>query len=136
MNSYGIRNTGQAATNRNAPNQITPRENERDKFMELLLMQMKSQDPMNPMDSTQMFTQMAQLSTLEQLWSINDLLSQSVASQQLSQGAALIGRHVEANSLSAGQVSGLVTGVRVQSGTVWVQVDSSEVMMDEIVSVQ
>lgn len=109
---------------------------ERDSFMELLLLQLRSQDPMNPMDSAAMFNQMAQLSTLEQLWDIRDLLSQNTASQQLAQGASLLGRQVEANSIAAGQVSGLVEGVRLMSGSVWLQIGDAEVRMDEVVSVQ
>jgi flagellar basal-body rod modification protein FlgD len=109
---------------------------ERDSFMKLLLLQLRSQDPMSPMDSSQMFSQMAQLTTLEQLWDIRDLLSSSSASQQIAQGSALLGRHVEANSISAGRVSGLVEQVRMVSGTVWLQVGSSEVRMDELISVQ
>lgn len=135
MNTYGIRNSGQPSIG-TAPQTVKPNSGERDKFMELLLLQMKSQDPMNPMDSSQMFAQMSQLSTLEQLWSIHDLLADSVIGDQLAQGSSLIGRHVEANSLSAGQVSGLVEGVRMESGKVWIQVADAEVLMNEITSVQ
>lgn len=108
----------------------------RDNFMELLLLQLRSQDPMSPMDSSAMFNQMAQLSMLEQLWDIRDMLSESTTSQQLSQGATLIGREVEANSLSAGRVSGLVESVRMQSGSVWLQIGNAEVRIDEVLSVQ
>ncbi|MCB0112534.1 MAG: flagellar hook capping FlgD N-terminal domain-containing protein [Caldilineaceae bacterium] len=109
---------------------------ERDSFMQLLLMQLKSQDPMSPMDSAAMFNQMAQLSVLEQLWDIRDMLSESVNASQLSQGASLIGRQVEANSAEIGRVSGLVDSVRMMSGTIWLQIGNDEVRMDEVVSVQ
>ena len=108
----------------------------RDSFMQLLLLQMRSQDPMNPMDSSQMFQQMAQLTTLEQLWDMRELMKQSAASQQLSDGANLIGRHVEASSPGAGTVSGLVEQVRMVSGSVYLQIGEQEVRLDEVVSVQ
>lgn len=84
MNTYGIQTNGQSAVSNRATTVKANNSGERDKFMELLLLQMKSQDPMNPMDSSQMFAQMSQLSTLEQLWGIHDLLADSVAGTQLS----------------------------------------------------
>ncbi len=109
---------------------------QRGNFMDLLLLQLRSQDPMSPMDSAAMFNQMAQLSVLEQLWDMRDMMAESAATSQLSQGAALIGRQVEANSIESGHISGLVDGVRMQSGTVWLQVGKDEVRMEEVVSVQ
>jgi flagellar basal-body rod modification protein FlgD len=46
----------------------------RDTFLTLLVAQLKNQDPLNPMDSTQYTAQLAQFSSLEQLFSINDNL--------------------------------------------------------------
>lgn len=40
-------------------------------FLTLLVEQLKNQDPMNPADSTQFVTQLAQFSSLEQLTNIN-----------------------------------------------------------------
>ncbi len=40
-------------------------------FMNLLIAQMKNQDPMNPMDNQQFVAQLATFSSLEQLMSIN-----------------------------------------------------------------
>lgn len=108
----------------------------RDNFMELLLMQLRSQDPMNPMDSSEMFNQMAQLSMLEQLWDMRDLLASSNASQQLAQGSMLIGRYVEANTEENGQISGLVEQARMVSGDVWLQIGDEEVRLDQVVTVQ
>lgn len=105
--------------------------------MQLLLLQMRSQDPMNPMDSAQMFGQMAQLTTLEQLWDIRDLLSEAVfVTQQLGQGAMLIGRYVEAASQEAGQVAGLVDEARMVSGQVQLQIGNKQVLLKDVTSVQ
>jgi flagellar basal-body rod modification protein FlgD len=40
-------------------------------FLTLLVAQLQNQDPMNPADSTQFVTQLAQFSSLEQLMNIN-----------------------------------------------------------------
>lgn len=138
MNTSAIDNSYSRSevTSRNAPASGGTGQMERDSFMQLLLLQLRSQDPMNPMDSAAMFNQMAQLSVLEQLWDIRDMISESATAGQLSQGAALIGRYVEANSVESGRLSGLVDSVRMQSGTVWLQIGDDEVRMDQVVSVQ
>lgn len=109
---------------------------ERDSFMQLLLLQMRSQDPMNPMDSAQMFNQMAQLTTLEQLWDIRDLMSQAASTQQLGQGAMLIGRYVEAASQETGRISGLVDEARMISGQVLLNIGGKQVRLEDVLSVQ
>ena len=47
----------------------------KDQFLQLLVAQMKNQDPMNPMDGTQMAAQLAQFSSVEQLTQINETLA-------------------------------------------------------------
>jgi flagellar basal-body rod modification protein FlgD len=130
---YGAASSA-AGTNRSS----SARQNsvERDAFMELLMMQVKSQDPLNPMDSAQVFDQLAQLSTLEQLWSIGETLESGNSTQQLANGALLIGRYVEANSVDEGRISGLVDQVRMVSGRVWLKIGEKEVHLEDVLSVQ
>lgn len=109
---------------------------DKDAFMDLLLLQIRSQDPMNPMDSSQMFNQMAQLSMLEQLWDIREAVTETSTTQQLAEGSMLIGRHVEASSATAGRISGLVEQVKMVSGAVWLQVGADQIRLDEVTSVQ
>ena len=128
--------TARSATAVGQVSQSTNRGLERDSFMQLLLLQMRSQDPMNPMDSAQMFGQMAQLTTLEQLWDMRDLLSEANVTQQLGQGAMLIGRYVEAASQETGQVAGLVDEVRMVSGKIQLQIGNKQVLLKDVTSVQ
>jgi flagellar basal-body rod modification protein FlgD len=48
----------------------------KDEFLKLLVAQLKNQDPMNPMNNEQFVTQLATFSSLEQLMSINEAVSQ------------------------------------------------------------
>ena len=45
-----------------------------DDFLKMFLAQLNHQDPLNPMDSTQFSAQLAQFSSLEQLFNINETL--------------------------------------------------------------
>ncbi len=48
----------------------------KDQFLQLLVAQMRNQDPTSPMDGTQMAAQLAQFSTVEQLQNANATLTQ------------------------------------------------------------
>ena len=75
-----------------------------DRFLKLLVAQMSNQDPLNPMDSAEVTSQMAQISTVEGVQTLNQSIT-SLGTQftqmQTMQGAALIGKDVatEGNTL-------------------------------------
>lgn len=58
-------------------------------FLNLMVMQMKNQDPMNPMDDSQMLTQMAQFSTMQQMQELASYSKQNYV-------ASLVGQKVTA----------------------------------------
>ncbi len=68
--------TGSAASSGSATTQnpVDALANEQT-FLQLLVAQIQNQDPMNPTDSTQFVTQLAQFSSLEQLININQGVS-------------------------------------------------------------
>lgn len=66
-------------------------------FMTLLVTQMQNQDPLNPMDNSQVTSQMAQLSTVSGIGQMNNTLASlmsSFQSTQSMQAANLIGKSV------------------------------------------
>ena len=68
-----------------------------DRFLKLLVTQMKNQDPLNPLDNAQVTSQMAQLSTVTGINQLNDAvkaLSASFAASQSLQAASLVGHGV------------------------------------------
>ncbi len=68
-----------------------------DRFLKLLVTQMKNQDPLNPMDNAQVTSQMAQLSTVSGIDKLNatlQALSDSMMSNQSLQAASMIGHGV------------------------------------------
>jgi flagellar basal-body rod modification protein FlgD len=56
-----------------------------DRFMTLLVTQMKNQDPLNPMDNAQVTSQMAQLSTVTGIDKLNDTMAALISSVQVGQ---------------------------------------------------
>ncbi len=55
---------------------------DKDDFLQLLVAQMRNQDPMNPMESDEFAAQLAQFSSLEQLININEGMEAQAASNQ------------------------------------------------------
>ena len=71
-------------------------------FLQLLTVQLKFQDPLNPLQDTDFIAQMAQFSSLEQLTNMNKSLDQSLGSDQQLNAAfqsnlitSLVGKTVE-----------------------------------------
>jgi flagellar basal-body rod modification protein FlgD len=78
----------------------------KDDFFQMLIAQLKYQDPLNPMDGTDFTAQLAQFSSLEQLANMNSNLETVAACQMKNSQAdavALIGKEVaaEGNSVEA-----------------------------------
>ncbi|MBN2724719.1 MAG: flagellar biosynthesis protein FlgD [Deltaproteobacteria bacterium] len=68
-------------------------------FLNLLITQLKNQDPLSPMDNYQFVSQMAQFSSLEQQIKVNsniELLQVAQLSQTNAQAANLVGKEVTA----------------------------------------
>lgn len=68
-----------------------------DKFMTLLVTQMKNQDPLNPLDNAQITSQLAQLSTVTGIDKLNETMtamSGNFRSSQNLQAASMIGHGV------------------------------------------
>lgn len=81
-------------TKNTATNKVDEAQN---RFMTLLVTQMKNQDPLNPMDNAQVTSQMAQLSTVTGIDKLNntlELLIGNVQTGQSYQASSMIGHNV------------------------------------------
>lgn len=67
----------------------------KDDFLKLLIKQMTTQDPLNPMDNTQFVSQMAQFSSLEQMTNMNSEFGKLSAMFKSSEAQNVVGREVE-----------------------------------------
>ena len=94
---------------RSAPNNVV----DQNTFLQLLIAQMKNQDPTNPMDSSQMMGQFAQMSQVEQAVQTNSKLDALLSASALSQADGLIGRTVNFTSDDGTAVSGKIKSVSI-----------------------
>ncbi len=85
----------------------------KEEFLQLLVMQLKHQDPLNPMEASNFSAQLAQFSSLEQLLNINSTLTKSqngnvLLAQAISNSltANLIGKSIKSAGDTINHISG------------------------------
>ncbi len=95
---------------------------DKDAFLQLLVTQMQYQDPLNPGDSTEYMSQLAQYSSLEATMNISTTLDKG-------NGLNLVGQYVIMNTTdSAGNtdmISGLVEYATVKDGEVLLSINDT-----------
>lgn len=100
------------------------------RFMTLLVTQMKNQDPLNPLDNAQVTSQLAQLSTVTGIDKLNETMKammQSAQASQSLQAATMIGHGVLVPGSSTALVGGKsVFGIELSGPADAVQVTISD----------
>jgi flagellar basal-body rod modification protein FlgD len=79
------------------------------RFLTLLVAQLENQDPLNPLDNTQITNQLSQMSTVSGIEQINQTLSllvNSLSDAQAVQASALVGKTVLVPGANIGLVEG------------------------------
>jgi flagellar basal-body rod modification protein FlgD len=88
-----------------------------DDFLQLLILQLSNQDPLDPMKDTEYIAQLAQFSTLQATTAMQQKIAEMSSQQQFLQANALIGREVILQDDQGAAISGAVSAVLVDSGT-------------------
>ncbi|MDE6024477.1 MAG: hypothetical protein K2G45_03395 [Lachnospiraceae bacterium] len=105
---------------------------DKDAFLQLLVTQMQYQDPLNPGDSTEYMSQLAQYSSLEATMNISNTLEKGNALN-------LVGEYVIMNTTNASgatvQISGLVEYATVKDGDVLLSINDTYYPAEDLDSV-
>jgi len=115
----------------------------KDAFMQLLVTQLRFQDPINPAKNEDMLAQLAQFSSLEQMEELNDnivglaILQQSnELMSQLTSSSALIGQSVKyADVNGEGETWGTVDSVKIENGLAVLVIDGKNVPLGNVIEV-
>lgn len=104
-----------------------------DTFLKLLVAQMQYQDPLEPQSNTDFVSQLAMMTGLEQIQSMNGSLSTSKAMNY-------VGKQISATVLNSNtgveeKYSGIVTGVVMRNGDAYAVVGDDAICVDDITSV-
>ncbi|HTU30660.1 MAG TPA: flagellar hook capping FlgD N-terminal domain-containing protein [Solirubrobacteraceae bacterium] len=80
-------------------------------FLNLMMDQMKNQDPLNPSDPTQYMSELASFSSLDEQIQIQESSSQSASNQAASSALQMLGQNVSYTDSNGNSASGTVTAV-------------------------
>ena len=87
----------------------------KDDFMKLMLLQMRNQDPLEPMDNQAMLSQLAQFSSLEQMENLNSNFTNINNSESFMSATRLLGQNVEVQVANAAGNSYNIISSKVKS---------------------
>jgi flagellar basal-body rod modification protein FlgD len=104
-------------------------------FMQLLMAQLKNQNPMDPVDDKDLLTQMAQLNSLTELQNISDKLDKSTNASLFSSASNLIGKTVTASTDETNYVTGVVTSIQCLNNEYTVSIGDQSFALDKIYQV-
>ncbi len=102
---------------------------DKDLFLQLLVAQMRYQDPSNPTDTSQFLSQTAQFTALEKMQEVADQTTQLVSLQVAFGASAMVGRTVAYPGPDGAPVTGQVSSVRFEATGPMLQVDGQDVPM-------
>ena len=94
---YTTLNPTATTTNTSSTTSATSAQTTQDTFLKMLIAQMQNQDPLNPMDNSEVTSQMAQIQTVSGLSTLNDSLtglSSQFTQMQALQSVSLVGHDV------------------------------------------
>ncbi|HXC99378.1 MAG TPA: flagellar hook capping FlgD N-terminal domain-containing protein [Verrucomicrobiae bacterium] len=97
-------------------------------FLQLLVTQMTSQDPLSPVSDTDMAAQMAQFSALQTAQATD-------GDVKVLQANTLLGRTVTVTPTGGAPTSGVISSVQFQAGTPQVMVNGASYALNQISSI-
>lgn len=105
-------------------------------FLQLLVAQMKYQNPLAPTDASAMLEQTAQFTTVETLQAISETNQALLGFQQTTMALGVVGKNVNAISIDGTPVRGVAESVRFTVDGPFIQLESGiEIPMANVVEV-
>jgi len=129
--------TSYAATATTATSSSSTSSGELDKqaFLNLLVTQLRNQDPSSPMDSSQLMEQTTQLTTMERLEELTATSRESFALQMRVAASTFLGKQVSWTDDAGVEHSGTADGVSFTGSVPTVSVDGTDVALDHVATV-
>ena len=142
-----------AFTQSNTTDRKTSSKNDSNMFLNLMLQQLKNQDPTQPTDNTEWLSQLAQYSSLEQMTQMNTGLTNCMnyisamyndmaMNAEITQTLSMVGKEVtitvpdEKDSTKTTEITGKVTEANFKDGTGKVKVNGEYYSISNITSIR
>lgn len=110
-----VTNTGTTPTDTSSSKKPTSlQELDADQFLKLLITELSNQDPLNPMDNTQMVQQISTIRQIASTTQLSDTLNTVTTGQNLATATSLIGKKINAITDAGNNISGLVEKATIE----------------------
>lgn len=127
-----VETASQQSVKNNSSTSSTPKGYDKDSFLQLLVAQMKYQDPLEPTSNTEYISQYATFSQVEQLQNM-------AGSMDLSRASSMVGQMVEVSSKDSGgdvkTVQGTVEYVKYENNKAYVSIGGALYAADDVTAV-
>jgi len=108
---------------------------DQDMFLQLMVAQLRYQDPMNPADSGEFLAQNAQFTALEKMQDVADQTALVLGAQMAFGASSLVGRQVTYTGPDGANVTGPVKGVTFDVSGPVLDVNGTDVPLVNVLSV-
>ena len=107
----------------------------KNEFLQLLVTQLKNQDPLDPVKNQDFVAQLAQFNSLEQMINLNSNFEKMLSLQQMTQASCLIGATVTWQDADGNQMSGVVSQIAMIDQQANLVVGTNNVTLDQVLSI-
>jgi flagellar basal-body rod modification protein FlgD len=101
-------------------------------FLNMLLTELQNQDPLDPMDSTTMLTQIGQITQVGATQNLTTTLNSLLLGEGLSNATGLIGKTIQGLADDGTSITGVVDKVTVNNGTPELNVGTETVQLSNV----
>lgn len=136
--NMAAKTTETKATETDASSDLPSKELGRDAFLQLLVLELQNQDPLEPVKNSEMVAQLAQFSSLEQMEALNgsfENLSGNVDQLNFISAQGLLGKYVEGMNGDGEVTTGFVDSVYLDGSIVVLNVDGEIMPMSGVLSI-
>lgn len=117
---------------------VAEQELDRDAFLQLLVLQLQNQNPLDPISNQELLAQLAQFSALEQANNLADSveeMSGNIDQLNFISANQMLGRTVRGLTLSGETLEGVVERIRLEGSVVVLVVDGRQMSMAGVVEI-
>lgn len=101
-------------------------------FLKLIITQLKTQDPTNPMDDKQFIGQMTQFTSMKQMSKMSDNMGVLAKEVGFTKALAMVNKNVTYSDANGNVNYGVVQSIKVKNGEAFLNIDGFEVPMSRL----
>jgi flagellar basal-body rod modification protein FlgD len=103
-----------------------------DQFLKLMIAELQNQDPLNPMENSEMLQQISQIRTVGATDKLTKTLDAVLLGQNLSNGSSLIGKNIKGLTDDSKPVEGVVERVSVANNVTKLHIGNVTVSLNNV----